>query len=290
MMKNNYKLLNSSDDDVENNIDSNSIKSNQIEMVEIIPTTESNNSSKNNSNENNSNENNSIKNDLINHIIPCILSMMCIIMMFGIFISVIVILDVIFKPSNLNYCDNNYKKCEYYQTDGLLVNNSLIEKYYNFNIEYVLVSSYEYIPYSHNYNHRNNFSYEYICKNMEIHKFDSFDEAYKVSDKSLGTVKKIFVPYDNKITKCLTTFHFYNPRRFKLNIFAFVNIFILTFGGIWLMAFYDFIKKSNNLTESNQCVKKILAKIVSFITWVFCPIFMIIWFFSSLCVIYYLYK
>ena len=40
--------LNSSDDDVENNIDSNSIKSNQIEMVEIIPTTESNNSSKNN--------------------------------------------------------------------------------------------------------------------------------------------------------------------------------------------------------------------------------------------------
>ena len=285
VIKNDYKLLNSTD--IENNTVSN-LESNQIEMVEITQTIEPNDSNK--TNKNKSNKNNLVKNiqnyevDSLKSLILAIFATLAILFTFGTFVSVVALSNFILRPSYLKYCDNYYKKCEYYQTTGTLVNNTLTEKYNNFNIEYVLSSSYEYIPYSNKYNNSNNYSHEYVCDNVQIHKFDSIDEASKVSIKSIGTVSKIFVSYDNN-NKCLMNFNYYNPEHFMLNVSVVIHLFSLTIVGI-LLGVYNFYEIQS---IENQFGKRICMKFISFISGMIFIIMMGISIISSFAVIYYIF-
>ena len=69
-------------------------------------------------------------------------------------------------PSNLKYCDNYYIKCEYYQVNAILFNNTINTNIYNFDINYELVSSYKY----------NDTNKTYICFNL-----DSINESFQFS-------------------------------------------------------------------------------------------------------------
>lgn len=123
-------------------------------------------------------------------------------------------MSFILYPSELKYCDNHYKKCEYYEVKAIISNNTIIEKYNNFDIKYELLSSYEY---------NNDFEQKYkTCINLESHVFTSYSEALKVSKKSIGTEKNIYVPYGDK-NNCKLTYKFYNYKKFILNVLTFLN-------------------------------------------------------------------
>ena len=128
-------------------------------------------------------------------------------------ISIIHPLSYIFNPSELKYCDNLYKKCEYYPVKAILFNNTINEKFNNFDIKYELKSSYEY------YNgFENN-----ICVDLELHEFKTYQEVLILSKKSIGIEKYIYVRFDEK-NNCKLHYKFYNPIKFILNVLVLLNI------------------------------------------------------------------
>ena len=130
-------------------------------------------------------------------------------------------LRFLFYPSELKYCDNIYKKCEYYLTDGILVNNTINEKFFDFDVKYELVSSYQYKL----------GSVKKTCVNLESHDFVSLSNALEVSTRSIGLEKQIFISYDNDREDCKTNYKWYNPLKFKVNALSIINgiSFVLSF-------------------------------------------------------------
>jgi hypothetical protein len=132
-----------------------------------------------------------------------------------ILISVIHPITWIVKPSELNYCDNQYRTCEYYQVKASLFNNTINEKINNFDIEYELESSYKYIDGLENK----------TCMSLEIHKFQSYYEVLTISKNSIGIEKIIYVPFDTK-KKCKLHYKYYNPIKFILNVLVLIHIIL----------------------------------------------------------------
>jgi hypothetical protein len=160
------------------------------------------------------------------------------------FVSTTIINPVlyIFIPSELKYCDNKYYKCEYYSTKALLSNNTINENLNNFDIKYELLSSYEYLDYKNNQTK--------TCFNLESHEFITYQEVIKVSKKTIGIEKDIFVPFDNK-KSCKLNYKFYNPKKFVLNVLTIINLILMisllipiTFVNIYIME-YGYIQNLN---------------------------------------------
>lgn len=156
------------------------------------------------------------------------------ILLFAIFIMIYMstlLLSLIIEPimliddsiKGLNYCDNYYKKCDYYQAKGILINNTIIQKIeiHNFDLNYELLSSYQYFDTNNNQT--------FICKNVESHKFITYDEAKIISKKTIGLEKNIFVPFVNNgkninIDNCKLNYILYDPYNLKLNISVILNL------------------------------------------------------------------
>jgi len=148
-----------------------------------------------------------IKNNELNH--PYLYSIFLIfivpIYIAYVYIMASSILTIIFYPSNQKYCDNNYKICEYFYADGILVSNTIREKYENFNVKYYLSSSYNWIG-----NYKNG-----TCYDVETHIYDSYETALIIKEKSIGETKSIFVSYSNP-ANCKLKYEWYNPNKYYI--------------------------------------------------------------------------
>jgi hypothetical protein len=183
---------------------------------------------------------------------------------FGIGVISTTIINPIFyilTPSELKYCDNNYKKCEYYPIKAILSNNTINEKYNNFNIKYELLSSYKYIDYNTKQNK--------TCINLESHEFITYHEALIISKKNIGIEKNIFVPFDEK-KNCKLYYKFYNKIKFILNQITFLNLILiiptlLSFG--ILASYMEDIRNNNNISLKKKIfiVWSIIEVIIFFI-------------------------
>lgn len=154
-------------------------------------------------------------------------------------------------PSELKYCDNIYYKCEYYHTRAILKNNTINELYRDFNIKYQLLSSYEYFDYKTKKNT--------TCVNLESHEFIGLQEALKISQKSIGTEKDIFVPFNNNTNKsCKLSYKFYDSIKFILNALTLLNFIWLIPIGISFSIMKNYIEPDEYIQNINKYLKKLI--------------------------------
>lgn len=116
------------------------------------------------------------------------------------------------KPTKMNYCHNKHKMCDYYSTEAILYNNTINEIFYDFEVKYKLESSYKYIIGNVNK----------TCDNLESYDFDSYDDALMFSKNSTGTIKNIYVPFDDT-KKCKLSYMVYNPYFYTLQKITIYN-------------------------------------------------------------------
>jgi hypothetical protein len=284
-MKNKYKLLNQ-DDDLENNLET----SNQIELVNInseniqtnqdicsICLEQNGNTSielkckcgnKFHSNcvkelqkhnikkcplcKKNISGENIVEN--INYIHGCFTTILflfaCVYMIIIIQTYIINPFNYIFAPSELKYCDNLYNKCEYYPVKAFLFNNTINEQFNNFDIKYELVSSYKYIDYDTKQNK--------TCINLESHEFVTYIEVLKVSKKSIGIEKNIYVPFDNNKKQCKLSYKFYNPVKFILNVITLLNFIWIIPMVISFTMIITFVELDENIQNVNKYIKGLI--------------------------------
>ena len=119
------------------------------------------------------------------------------------------------NPSEFKYCDNYYLKCEYVKTSGKLYYNKIEKSYSDFNIQYKLLSSYVY----------NIGELNHTCINLESHIYDTYNEAYDVSNESIGTTKNFYYS-NNDFNDCKLHYELYDPRKFAIQylMFAFFGL------------------------------------------------------------------
>jgi hypothetical protein len=170
-----------------------------------------------------SNNNNTFLNELINginepykSIVVIILTTIGIIYFCAYIYSIFYPIRLIFVPSTFNYCDNIYKKCEYYPTLGILTNNTIVEKIIDFDVKYELYSSYS-------YSYKN---FNKTCLNLESHEYNSFEEINIIYKESIGMKKTIYIPYDDK-KECKLYYHWFNENIFRFYFFSDLSSFIL---------------------------------------------------------------
>jgi hypothetical protein len=186
---------------------------------------------------NNTRNNNCININCINVTCECLLFLLYVLLLFFYMITIVATLTngirVLFGNNhNVNPCDNYYKKCDYYPTIGILTNNTINQKYYDFKIKYELSSSYSY-----------GLNYEKSCINLESHEYDSLEETLKISKMSIGTKKKIYIPYNDKMNCSLENIG-YEPNILKLNMISSLNFILL-----WIIPLIMHLKKK---LERNQ--------------------------------------
>lgn len=70
---------------------------------------------------------------------------------------------IIFPITNIKYCNNIYRKCEYYKANGNLINNTINVDMKKFIHEYNLISTYQY--------NKNE-----TCTNMNYHAYTSHED------------------------------------------------------------------------------------------------------------------
>jgi len=132
----------------------------------------------------------------------------------SLFLNLGLLILMILHPSELKYCDNNYIKCEYLPIQGELYLNKINKKYNDFVVEYELTSSYNYTINSQIYR----------CEDIEIHKYNSYEEAFEVSRESIGVTKQIYYNR-NTMEKCLLEYRWYN-----LDNFHFISLGLIILG------------------------------------------------------------
>lgn len=148
--------------------------------------------------------------------------------------SIFSIIDILIFPSNLKYCDNIYKMCEYNSTVGVLYSNKINTNYGDFTVKYELKSSYQYTIESLNY----------TCVDLETHEYNSYNDVLIVSNKSLGTKKNIYYNVNN-LNKCTLEYNWYNPFKYYLNCLT----FIILFGNVILCSIPSMIYYMMNSTH-----------------------------------------
>jgi len=166
-----------------------------------------------------------------------ILFILLMIIFIGFIFSIHIFCIDIFFPSELNYCDNNFKKCNYKKTIGKLYLNKINTIYNNYNVKYELISLYTYDIELTNYN----------CTSNDIHKYNSYDEVIIVSEKTLGSKDIIYYNINNK-NNCKITYKLYDPIRFNLNVCSFIAVITFVLMSI-------FINSKNIYDNDNITIK-----------------------------------
>lgn len=141
--------------------------------------------------------------------------------------------SVIFYPSSFNYCDNIYRKCEYYKVNGNLINNTISVEVKNFIPEYNLISTYQY--------NKNE-----TCINIDYHKYTSYEDVLIVKEKTINTNKIIFVSYLDK-SKCLNNYKYYNPSMLYTKFFGILNLLCMGLFGSFVILHKYLIENNYNI-------------------------------------------
>lgn len=178
---------------------------------------------------------------------------------------------MIFFNSTLNYCDNKLKMCKYYLTTGTLVSNRIYEKYDNFNIQYLLLSTYNYTLKT--FNETNGLNYG-TCTDLEAHIYNSYDTALIVKEKSIGETKNIFVSFSNTVD-CKLNYEYYAPNKlyfFSTCLISLIYIcfivgiiiyFINKYGGLHLHSIpNNFVNVSLKILLSITVISWILSALI----------------------------
>lgn len=171
---------------------------------------------------------------------------------------------LIFYPSTLKYCDNKYVMCNYFKVSGTLVSNKVEEKYSNFNVKYLLKSSYNWTN-----TELNNDKYKGktgTCMDLETHIYDSYDNAMIIKEKSIGTTKSIFVSFSNPLD-CKLNYKWLDSN--KLYFFLSCIFSLITIPFCCILPIYE-----NFYSLSQQPIN--LSKYVLIITHLISMIFFII--------------
>ncbi len=134
-------------------------------------------------------------------------------------------------PKVLNYCDNNYKLCDYYKTTGLIINNTINENINNFNIKLSLINTYLYDD-------------NRICTAYDNNIFTSYYDIEMLAKKTIGKTNDIFVSYNNS-EYCLNQYKWYNPYLFELYTIKLLNLisFIILLPSVGI---FNLSQTSNN--------------------------------------------
>jgi hypothetical protein len=144
---------------------------------------------------------------IIQFIISTFVLFACTFVLFAILFTILMLLltplNLIFFPSERNYCDNIYRKCEYFKVSGILVNNTIEIKVNNFVPIYNLISTYKY---------DNNKT----CI-TDYHTYSSYEDIRIVKELTINTNKDIFISRSNN-SKCKYNYKYYNPEILYLNI------------------------------------------------------------------------
>jgi hypothetical protein len=138
-------------------------------------------------------------------------------------------LKFIFLPSEHNYCDNIYRKCEYFKVSGILVNNTIDIKVNNFVPIYNLISTYKY---------DNNKT----CI-TDYHTYSSYEDIQNVKELTINTNKDIFISYSNN-SKCKDNYKYYNPELLYVYIYDFICLLCLSI--LPLSNYIQMYLKNNN--------------------------------------------
>lgn len=112
--------------------------------------------------------------------------------------------NLIIASSRVNYCDNKYRKCPYFPTDGLLVYNTIDTEVDGFDVKYSMTSY---------YNWTKGDDEVYTCKVGKPHIYDSYDNALVASTETVGYERTIFVDWSD-YHKCRLHYSLYNPAGF----------------------------------------------------------------------------
>lgn len=136
-----------------------------------------------------------------------------IILFFTFIVELFLIMNLIFYPSERKYCDNVYRKCEFYKVNGILINNTMSIDVKNFIPEYKLISTYEY---GENEN----------CINMDYHIYTSYEDIRTVKEKTSNINTDIFVSYLDK-SKCKYNYRYYNPIMFYTRLFSIIHLIVM---------------------------------------------------------------
>ena len=158
---------------------------------------------------------------------------LCLILLFtgdGIVNFYYILPSVIFYPSVFNYCDNIYRKCEYYKVHGKLINNTITVNVKNFIPKYNLMSTYEYEE-----NEK--------CINIDYHKYTSFEDIQIVKEKTINTEKNIFVSYLDK-SKCKDNYEYYNPLMLYTKFFGVINLISMGVSELFIK-YHDYSIENN---------------------------------------------
>jgi len=187
-----------------------------------------------------------------------------------------VLANIVFYPSFTQYCDNNYKMCKYFPVDGILVSNTIKEKYENFNINYYVSSSYNWIS-----NYKNG-----ICYNVETHIYDSYDTALAIKEKSIGEIKNIYVSHSNP-TNCIVKYKWYNQHKYNFFLSCKYSAIVIPF--LYIAPIYFNIKYGDYLNLSILLTNNILECILNIFILIIHIIFMTCWIYTIFIVDYHLF-
>ena len=160
--------------------------------------------------------------------------------------------SVIFFPSERKYCDNVYRKCEYFQVSGIIINNTINVKINDFIPQYNLISTYQY----------ENRGLNKTCVSEDFHTYSSYEDAQIVKKLTINTDKKIFVLNSDNLL-CKDKYRYYNTEMIYSQILGTIYLFFLImmclFGKL-----YKHVKNNNtNIIILNLCL--IFVRIISII-------------------------
>ena len=171
---------------------------------------------------NSSQVNNSLREDkcLFNILYPIFVvsvNVIGIVLCFTYIISIAnVFMTFLLFPSDLKYCDNVYKKCEYFSAHGILINNTISERIEDFELRYTLESTFKF--------QMQEINLTGICSNLDHHEYKSYSDALLMSSKTIGLEEKIFVSHD--YTKCKLNYRYYNPKMFAITYLSVLNLIL----------------------------------------------------------------
>lgn len=190
---------------------------------------------------------------IIKEIIDFIIAICMITTFFTYFVELLYILpNVIFFPSERKYCDNVYRKCEYFQVSGILINNTIDVRINDFIPQYNLISIYQY----------ENGGLNKTCVSEDFHTYSSYEDVLIVEKLTINTDKKIFVSNSDN-SSCKDKYKYYNTQMIYSQILGTVNLFFFILMGLFGELCERVKNNSTNIIIFNLCL--MFVRIISII-------------------------
>jgi hypothetical protein len=164
-----------------------------------------------------------------------VMVIMTIIIFTTFFCSLVKYIIILAYPSELNYCDDWIKPCDCHTVTSEVYRNTINTYYHDFKIQYELISSYTFS--------------NGTCNNLESHLYNTYEEAFMVSNMSLGREQPLY--YCPNHQKCRLNYHWYNPAMCYVNYLSILLLLEYLSMGLlaWIVEFVVYIFTENDRTH-----------------------------------------